>query len=574
MAKLTDPDSLNQNTEIVFDTGAKTIQLLVAGNLSTDGVTGQCVYSFCKEEWKTDTTLIKFPFPLVAITEQKFDLVNGWDWADTTTRNLIRDAGWCLRDSSNVSQEEYMGFVTLGSMGASDQVYYQQASNGASADIVLTGPANQAIKIYGDGSHGSFNYRSYFKCFVREQAKIYDQSELSAIGVTTLTYQVYAFPLGNSDDLKIEATDITIQTTTPYLGAQVDSGSNGVTTSGTGAFTSAGQNFLTTVSIGDYLAIDAGGDAGRYIVTATGSDTALTVSPVFPIGGTGITYHVNDVGMNIDYLAGTGFGNWTNSTVYAANAVVYDSTDTDRWYITPGGGTSNGTNVGNDSGITDWVAYSGERQIGPSWFAFNVIIDGNNALKQLIYEFAQYQLRQNLDIDEGTGSVTGKTADRLLRFVGDTLVTYNGVYIDNFSAVDTNAIEFYDVAGAKQTFPYVAAGSILFNEYLVSDANAIYHMYFTSVPSGTYGATSAILVNNNTGNPISGSVGGDPEIEFDFDYDNNVQGGRTAGTNAAVTVVAIGLDTGQFVKTTSTITRSTANTISLVAALERNYSNP
>ena len=57
MAKIVDPDQLNQSTEIIITTGTKTIQLLVAGNLNdtapgvTSGVTLQAVYSFLKEEW-------------------------------------------------------------------------------------------------------------------------------------------------------------------------------------------------------------------------------------------------------------------------------------------------------------------------------------------------------------------------------------------------------------------------------------------------------------------------------------------------------------------------------------------
>ena len=55
MAKIVDPDSLNQATEVVISTAGKTIQLLAAGNLnntppgSTSGVTLQAVYSFLKE---------------------------------------------------------------------------------------------------------------------------------------------------------------------------------------------------------------------------------------------------------------------------------------------------------------------------------------------------------------------------------------------------------------------------------------------------------------------------------------------------------------------------------------------
>jgi len=52
MTLITDPDDLNQGTEIIFDTAARTVQLLQAGNLSTDGVTIRTIYSFSKEEWK------------------------------------------------------------------------------------------------------------------------------------------------------------------------------------------------------------------------------------------------------------------------------------------------------------------------------------------------------------------------------------------------------------------------------------------------------------------------------------------------------------------------------------------
>ena len=71
-----------------------------------------------------------------------------------------------------------------------------------------------------------------------------------------------------------------------------------------------------------------------------------------------------------------------------------------------------------------------------------------------------------------------------------------------------------------------------------------------------------------------GAVGAQDFVEIAFDYDNNTQGGRTANTDADVTIVAIGLTTGQYVSTTSTIGRSKENSISLVAPLERNYQNP
>ena len=70
MALITDPDQLNQGTEVTFDTSALTIALSLAGNLSEDGVTGQCLYSFSKEEWLADSELIKYTFPMLAITPE------------------------------------------------------------------------------------------------------------------------------------------------------------------------------------------------------------------------------------------------------------------------------------------------------------------------------------------------------------------------------------------------------------------------------------------------------------------------------------------------------------------------
>jgi len=436
---ITDPDQLNQGVEVVFDCPNKTIQLLVAGNLSTDGVTGQAIYSSCKEEWKTDSNLIKYPFPLVAITEQKFDLVNGWEWKDTTTKNLIRNAGWALKDSSNISLEEYMGFVTLGSVGSEDQIYYQQALNASATNVVLPGAANQAVKIYGDASHGNFDYRNYFKCFVREYQKFYDQSQLSAIGLLSVTYQVYSFPLSNSIDLKI-----------------------------------------------------------------THDDTYMSSAP------------------------------------YSGMSITYFETNQSK---TIGGGSYN----------------------------FNVVIDGNGGTKEQIYEFVQYLLRQTAtDIDSGSGVVNGRTANSLLRFVGDTLVTSTGVLIEDFATADINAIEFYDVTGTKRIFPYVASGTISFNENLMNDANAIYRMYFTS----GFGTASAIIVDDKDSVDIAGNVGGLTTKDFSFDYDQNTQGGRTAGIDAPITIVALGLSTGQYVKASGTITRSKANNFSITSSLERNFSNP
>lgn len=452
MPIITDPDNLNQGTEVVFDTSEKTIGLSIAGNLSTDGVTLKALYSFAKEEWKNDADLIKFPFAFTPITDEQFELVNGWNFADNTTKNLIRTGGWAVKNNAGVSSEEYAGIVSLGSIGASDQPYFQQVDGGAPTDFELTGAVNQAVQIYGDATHGNFDYRDTFNIFVREQGKIYAQATLDDIGVTEMSYQVYRFPLANADDLKVTHEDTDITTLAPYTGMSIE------------------------------------------------------------------------------------------------------------WFATPQA-----------------------RTIGATSYNFHVIVDGNGGTLEQVYEFIQYKLRQTSDIDDGAGTKIGKVTSALNKFVGDNYYTLvqseGGVYIDNFNLSDTNRLYVVDDTGTNRSFPYVATLTLQFGENLVNDANAIFRVFFTNDDAGNnagadYGTTNAILVQDNDDVAMSGTISSNSSLTFSYDYDGNVQrGAASAGDDAPVTVIAIGLDTAQFVKATGTITRSTSNVVSLTSSLERNYQN-
>jgi hypothetical protein len=106
-----------------------------------------------------------------------------------------------------------------------------------------------------------------------------------------------------------------------------------------------------------------------------------------------------------------------------------------------------------------------------------------------------------------------------------------------------------------------------------ADADTKYTMYFADANGNTFDSSSAIIVDNNAGADITGEITAGT-IAWDFDYDNNVQGGRTQGTDAAVVVVAQGLNGATWVSVEYTITRATGQTISVNADDERNYSNP
>jgi hypothetical protein len=172
----------------------------------------------------------------------------------------------------------------------------------------------------------------------------------------------------------------------------------------------------------------------------------------------------------------------------------------------------------------------------------------------------------------------------LLRYVGDTLYTLasdnsqgggTGVFIDNFASTDLNSVYFTDNTGTERNYAYVASVTFNFNENLVNDPSAKWWAYFTTLPGAgnDWGESGAVIVDDASAADMSGSVTG-ASITKTFDYDGNVQGGRTAGTDADITVIAIGFGTAQYVKATGTIARSKTNTVTLVAPLERNAANP
>lgn len=226
------------------------------------------------------------------------------------------------------------------------------------------------------------------------------------------------------------------------------------------------------------------------------------------------------------------------------------------------------------NGITvSYYTANQTRLIGGTNRNFKIIIDGNNATLEQIYTKIQYLLRQPTNINaSGTAGVkTGKIQNELLRFVGDTLVTSQSVYIDNIQPADSNRIEFYDDSNTLRTNPYTAAGTMTFNAPL-QGAGSSYRLIFTTLPGAgnDFGESGAVTVNDASGTPITGTISG-ASISFTFDYDGNVQGGRTAGTDAAVTLIGIRPGSGKYVAASGTLTRSKSIALSLVAETDRVY---
>lgn len=241
----------------------------------------------------------------------------------------------------------------------------------------------------------------------------------------------------------------------------------------------------------------------------------------------------------------------------------------------------NDTNVGANAPYTSIdVEYFATNQTGYDIgaYPFRVVIDNTtaNATLEQIYTKIQYLLRQNADIDTGAGTVNGLTANSLCYFVGDTLYTTTGVFINGVIPADLNRVVFLDQNDVQRTYEYAAAGVLNFNPVLVSGGTGYFRMFFLNDDAGDnsgddYGTATAITVNNKDGVPITGTITG-AAISFTYAYDTNTQrGAGSEGDDAPIVVVAGNPGQAKPVVATGTIDRSKTISITLTAETDRAY---
>jgi len=542
MALITDPDLLNQGVEVTITPGSLTIALAEAGNLSEDGATLKAIYSFLKEEWRNDPSLIRYDFPMTPITDEQMQIGvssrnNGWNWANTTTRQLIRTGGWQEVNGSGTVTAEYAGVISLGTLNAGTQVYYQQVNAGSTTDFILEGVVNQAVQVY--NSTGPVDTRSYLKLFAREQGDTYASSQLSDIGVTTMTYQVYRFPLATGDDIKITTADVDIDANSdgtadvaPYDGMSItfhDSAQSrtiGTTSYNFGVIINGNNGTAEQIyefvqwSLRQTVDIDADSStlAGRIapeLLRFVG-DTLETLFVTNPDAGGGGVFIDNFQTSDINRLVFRDNTNTTRTFPFTANLSINFSTtlqsDSAAIYRVFFTNDDAGDNAGNDFGTA------------------GAIIPRSN----LDYETTNRARTSNI-ATLTTSTTHGLSIGDVVEIEGVTGSEYNGVFV--VLSVPTTT-----------TFTYTS----------------------TAADEGSTADTGGTVYRL-----MGGLVDGESSIQYGYDYDTNDQrGAASAEEIAPITVVAIGLGNAQYVLATGNIERSNANIVTLTAPTERNYANP
>lgn len=449
---------------IHFDTGARLVYALEKGNLSSDGMIGQAIYSFMMQEWKDDNFLIaNAPFPMFAIDSDAGKYImgqdasgnnNGWNWADDAvfsirTRKLLRNMGWNEVDANGNVLARYVGVVTLGSFEdpTNDNAYYYFGSDQSvdnSTNFTFNGPVNEAVKFYeeignpatftivdGGGSadtctraSGSFITDGFVvggKMTLRACTTAANNGSYTITGVAalTLTFATGSFNTGQADPLaQVSVNNADLFT----LGLRVRDGDTNGKTFAQANLTSAGKTAL-----------------GNFVYA-------------FPLANA-TDLKIEETDANIDA-----------NTPYTGMTLTY--------YATPQAKTG---------------------LVGGS-FNFGIVIDANNGTSQEVYEFIQRELRRTSDIDDGGGTIIGRMASGLMRFVGDSLevgstdggLTFpvnpigggTGVFIDNLNAASKNSVSFYDNLNAVKAFPETIPVTCDFNVTLESDTAAEFDLFY------------------------------------------------------------------------------------------------
>ena len=611
MAKIVDPDQLTVGTEVVYSTAAKTVQYLVAGNLSdaapgkTSGATGQAAYSASKDHWLASTTFRKHRSPYDPVFDASYRVKDDWDFADQQTRDILRDAGFQITKTG----QEFACIIGLQEAADTDVLNYQNVFGFTEAVNAFdkNGNLNELIEIF-DGSVNDF--RDFLKVFNRQQGRIYSEGNLlDDQGLSALTFVAYRMPLGSASDPNVIQSDVFIDGNTPYTGMTV----NYLIGSG---FTTWAD---TTVYPAGAVVLDA-------ILQSNGS---LNGTWWFtPLGGTSSgTGTADDVGVT-DWESYTGevqIGlEW-----FAFNRIIDGN---------------NGTDI--------QVHEFSQRELRRTT---TINDDGIGAPNQ-----------------NGFGVVNGDVAIRLTQFAGG-IKTFGGTYILNLDPSSRATAEFFDITADSggldlfsapvvttgRTFPFSSAGNIVYTQNAVDETNVDTYgdMYFdhtfeqtetdvamTAVSANTGTLTStlidlsrfalgdylqlsgfvnaenngifratgagvagsvdiekprelttvlvveiagpsvrvdddpfdtddAVLVNDDTATPITHQITQTNE-PFTFAYDENVQGGRTAATDALIHIAASGLNDSKNVVASFTITRAVGLSFPVNLLDEAVYNNP
>lgn len=420
-----------------------------------------------------------------------------------------------------------------------------------------------------------------------------------------------------------EASNATYEAFSQVRSQELSDGSTADSaTGGQGTFTSTGSDFVTDgVVAGDILRIKSGNHQGFYKVVSVTDFQNLEVNTLgsnsdtvgipedCEVNGTqwavntSITFDVVQAGMNLQYKKVTGAGNTGDGAssntitdtgngfttangfyVGATVAVTGTTNSSDGTYLVTGVAVGTLTLQNTDlstsptftgTSITCVPSYGFVRKLGSNAngtdFSFNWKLEGNGGDLGECFQYLQRELRRTTDIDLGDSLFRGDITDLLMNFASPNGTTLN-LFIDNVDPGVKNNLTQQDASTTSRNFDFLVALKIALNNNIRNaDTNKIVVFFSdnneTPGDGDEFGTTGAVIVDDSSGADMVATDQTGAEVTFEYVHPG-------VGQDFLITIVCIADTTGQYVQTSSTLSRTNEVTASLVAGLERNYSNP
>jgi hypothetical protein len=487
------------------------------------------------------------------------------------------------------------------------QVTVRNADNPAhNGTFVLTAVAALTLTVSGTPFTGpdpdtnaqlAVDNDNVFEAFLRVRdadpnGKTFASADLAAGGETQISSKIIKLGLANVTDLDISETDANIAANTPYteirmryldaaynrevdsatkrnFGIVVDVGTysrqNGTVVAASDRLDSASHTLGVGEALADYtggtLIIHEGTDQGSHTIVGTPVDNAgtleITVSSDLTGSDTNVSFTIqratpvtaskNEIYEKLHYqlrqsanINETSAGNVIGRT--ADDMAVFSGADLQLGSLIPTNPNGGGSGViiegfdANDTNNLFFTDNGGVARNFPFVAAGNIVVnqglvDDTDGEAWLYYEYTRRVTNADIDVV----APSGDTYD-----LEGTLGTYavnDYLQISGFAQAENNGlfiVTAVNVSGSDYTVRKVDGTSV----------GTVETDQTVSVDENPYPSPDAILVNDNGASPIAFNISA-LSTAFDYDYENNVQGGRTADTDAAVVLVAAGLETGR-----------------------------
>jgi hypothetical protein len=178
---------------LIFGVDATIDTVLKTFSVST-ATTVQNFYSFFIESFISESTLTNTTFPLSTNGPNSFSLNTGYEFDGQASIGFLSRDGLRYVDTSGNVTAIYSAIQSIGE-ATGLQGEYQQVEGVGVTDAKATGSFDQLIQVFGDATHGNFDYRDHL--VLKYQANGFRESRSDVVATYgTLEDQLYIVAMG------------------------------------------------------------------------------------------------------------------------------------------------------------------------------------------------------------------------------------------------------------------------------------------------------------------------------------------------------------------------------------------